>query len=84
MVAHVKIVSFQGPNPSFLIFLGDLYSTRGHLGQGLGLALGPGLDNTQFQRVSFLLMFDTYAAKGTWIRPNVTNVIFLFKASISY
>ena len=40
-VAHVIIVSAQGPNPSFFLFLGDFYSTWSLLGPGLG----PGLDN---------------------------------------
>ena len=38
-VAHVILVSALGPNPSF--FGGLLFN----LGQGLGLGLGPGLDN---------------------------------------
>ena len=42
-VAYVKIVSAQGPNPSFL---GDFYSIWGSVGQGLGLGLGPGLDSS--------------------------------------
>ena len=44
-VAHVILVSAQGPNPSFFLFLGDFYPTGGLFGQGLGLGLGPGLDN---------------------------------------
>ena len=43
-VAHVILVSAQGPNPSFFLFLGDFYSTWGLFGHGLGLGLGPGLD----------------------------------------
>ena len=43
-MAHVILVSAQGPNPSFFFFWGDFYSIIGGLfGQGLGL--GPGLDN---------------------------------------
>ena len=40
----MKIVSAQGPNPSFSL-LGDFYSTWGSFGTGLGL--GPGLGNIQ-------------------------------------
>ena len=39
----MKIVSAEGPNPSFFLFGGLLF--RGSLGQGLGFGLGPGLDN---------------------------------------
>ena len=41
-MAHVIFVSALGPNPSFFLFLGGLLFD---LGQGLGLGLGPGLDN---------------------------------------
>ena len=40
-VAHVIIVSAQGPNPSFFLFLGTFIRLGGLLGPGLG----PGLDN---------------------------------------
>ena len=40
-VAHVIIVSAQGPNPSFFLFLGNFIRLGGLLGPGLG----PGLDN---------------------------------------
>ena len=46
-VAHVIIVSAQGPNPSFFFFWGTFIRLGGLLGQGLGLGLGPGLDNIQ-------------------------------------
>ena len=42
VVAHVILVSALGPNPSFFLFFGGLLFD---LGQGLGLGLGPGLDN---------------------------------------
>ena len=42
VVAHV---SAQGPNPSFSFFGGTFIQLWGLLGQGLGLRLGPGLDN---------------------------------------
>ena len=45
-VAHVILVSAQGPNPSFFIFFGTFIQLGGLLGQGLGLGLGPGLDNS--------------------------------------
>ena len=45
VVAHVILVSAQGPNPSFFFFWGTLIRLGGLLGQGLGLGLGPGLDN---------------------------------------
>ena len=32
VVAHVILVSAQGPNPSFFLFLGDFYSTWGSYG----------------------------------------------------
>ena len=44
-VAHVILVSAQGPNPSFFFFGGTFIRLGGLLGQGLGLGLGPGLDN---------------------------------------
>ncbi len=34
VVAHVKIVSAQGPNPSFFPFLGTFIQLGGLLGQG--------------------------------------------------
>ena len=45
VVAHVILVSAQGPNPSFFLFWGTFIRLGGLLGQGLGLGLGPGLDN---------------------------------------
>ena len=45
VVAHVILVSAQGPNPSFFFFWGTFIRLGGLLGQGLGLGLGPGLDN---------------------------------------
>ena len=41
VVAHVIIVSAQGPNPSFFLFFGTFIRLGGLLGPGLG----PGLDN---------------------------------------
>ena len=43
-MAHVILVSAQGPNPSFYLFWGTFIRLGGLLGQGL--ELGPGLDNT--------------------------------------
>ena len=45
-VAHVILVSAQGPNPSFFFFGGTFIQ----LGGLLGLGLGPGLDNKDFNR----------------------------------
>ena len=45
VVAHVILVSAQGPNPSFFFFWGTFIQLGGLLGQGLGLGLGPGIDN---------------------------------------
>ena len=45
VVAHVILVSAQGPNPSFFFFWGAFIQLGGLFGQGLGLGLGPGLDN---------------------------------------
>ena len=45
VVAHVILVSAQGPNPSFFFFGGTFIQLGGLFGQGLGLGLGPGLDN---------------------------------------
>ena len=45
VVAHVILVSALGPNPSFFLFWGTFILLGGLLGQGLGLALGPGFDN---------------------------------------
>ena len=42
-VAHVILVSAQGPNTSFFFFGGTFIRLGGLFGQGLGL--GPGLDN---------------------------------------
>ena len=44
VVAHVILVSAQGPNPFFFFFWGTFIQLRGLFGQGLGLRLGPGLD----------------------------------------
>ena len=40
-VAHVILVSAQGPNPSFFFYWGTFIRLGGLFGQGLG----PGLDN---------------------------------------
>ena len=45
VVAHVILVSAQGPNPSIFFFGGAFIQLGGLVGQGLGLGLGPGLDN---------------------------------------
>ena len=45
VVAHVILVSAQGPNPSFFFFWGTFIQLGGLFGQGLGL--GPGLDNNR-------------------------------------
>ena len=45
VVAYVILVSAQGPNPSFFFFWGTNIRLGGLFGQGLGLGLGPGLDN---------------------------------------
>ena len=50
-VAHVILVSAQGPNPSFFFFWGTFIRLGGLLGQGLGLGLGPGLDNIYLSRL---------------------------------
>ena len=42
---YVILVSAQGPNLSFFFFRGTFIQLGGLLGQGLGLRLGPGLDN---------------------------------------
>ena len=42
VVAHVILVSAQGPNPSFFFIWGTFIRLGGLLGHGLGL--GPGLD----------------------------------------
>ena len=42
---HVIIVSALGPNPFFFFFGGTFIQLLGLFGQGLGLGLGPGLDN---------------------------------------
>ena len=44
-VAHVILVSAQGPNPSFFFIGGTFIRLEGLFGQGHGLGLGPGLDN---------------------------------------
>ena len=45
------LVSAQGPNPSFFLFLGDFYSTWSLLGPGFG----PGLDNLTLNNCLFVL-----------------------------
>ena len=45
VVAHVILVSAQGPNPSFFFFWGAFMQLGGLFGQGHGLGLRPGLDN---------------------------------------
>ena len=48
-------MSAQGPNPSFFFFLGTFIPLGGLFGQGLGLGLGPGLDNnTVFSLVNII------------------------------
>ena len=72
-VAHVILVSAQGPNPSFFFFWGTFMRLWGLLGQGLGLGLGQGLtilrlvslNKTLTRTVSGLLLqitglFETY------------------------
>ena len=49
VVAHVILVSAQGPNPSFFFFWGTFIQLGGLFGQGLGLGLGQGLDNNVFK-----------------------------------
>ena len=48
VVALVILVSAQGLNPSFFFFCGTFIPIGGLFGQGLGLGLGPGLDNFKF------------------------------------
>ena len=52
VVAHVILVSALGPNPSFFFFGGTFIQLGGLFGQGLGLGLGPGLDN--YPKFSFV------------------------------
>ena len=40
------LVSALCPNPSFFLFCGTFIELGGLLGQGQGLGLGPGLDNS--------------------------------------
>ena len=52
VVAHVILVLALSPNSKsiFFLFWGDFYGQRlKFLGQGLGLGLGPGLDNCYFK-----------------------------------
>ena len=44
-VAHAILVSALGPNPSFFLFWATFIRLGVLLEQGLGLGLGPGLDN---------------------------------------
>ena len=60
-VAHVILVSAQGPNPSFFLFWGTFIQLGGLLGQEPGLVLGPGLDNF------FLKIYDTRTSGATSI-----------------
>ena len=52
VVAHVILVSAQGPNPSFFLFLGggNFIRLGGLFGPGLGLGLRPGLDSLSVYR----------------------------------
>ena len=52
-VAHVILVSAQGPNPSFFFYWGTFIRLGGLFGQGLGLGLGPGLDNYLSKNIFF-------------------------------
>ena len=52
VVAHVILVSAQGPNTSFFLFLGTFNRLGGLLGHGLGLGLGPGLDKNMVTNVT--------------------------------
>ena len=54
VVAHVILVSAQGPNTAFFFFRGTFIRLGGLLGQGLGLRLGPGLDNFPFELTSYI------------------------------
>ena len=45
------LVSAQGPNPSFFFFWGTFIQVGGLLVQGLGLGLGPGLDNLSIDAI---------------------------------
>ena len=53
MVAHVILVSAQGPNPFFSYFGGTFIRLGGLFGQGLGL--GPGLDNCDSFQIKYVL-----------------------------
>ena len=54
VVAHVILVSALGPNPSSFLFWGTFIQLGGLSGQGLGLGVEPGLDNSSS---SFHLFF---------------------------
>ena len=58
VVAHVILVSAQGPNPSLFFFGGTFIQFGGLFGQGLGLGLGPGLDNSRLYTFIPQLPFD--------------------------
>ena len=47
LVAHVILVSAQGPNPSFFFFWGTFIRLGGLLGPGFG----PGLDNKSKKKI---------------------------------
>ena len=66
-VAHVILVSAQGPNPSFFFFWGTFIRLGGLLGQGLGLGLGPGLDNNPLSQAyfSYYLIIYMFTIKQT-------------------
>ena len=58
VVAHVILVSAQGPNPFFFFFWGTFIQIGVLLGQGLGLGLGPGLDNYLDQSLNIITCGD--------------------------
>ena len=62
VLAHVKIVSAQGPNPSFFVFWGTFIQLGGLWGQRLGLGLGPGLDNIYINKP----LYDAKAGARNW------------------
>ena len=73
VVAHVILVSALGPNPSFFLFWGTFIQLGGLFGQGLGVGLGPGLDNSlseaELSTLSSLLSFAGHSSMTPMVCP---------------
>ena len=81
-MAHVILVSAQGPNPSFFFFRGTFIQLGGLFGQGLGL--GRGLDNyTKIGKLFYQAQkISCQPARNSTFKSDITDIqyqdVFIF------